>query len=480
VRDILALDATGQLQALERKRVSAFELLEASQSALNLRNAPLNAVVAADFERAQERARAIDDHRARGDHLGVLAGLPMTVKDSFDVEGLPAAVGADGQPRRRAADARAVARIRSQDAVIWGKTNVPAADRDWQTSGGLYGTTNNPFDLTRTAGGSSGGSAAAVAAQLSALELGSDACGGLRVPASFCGVFAHRPTEGLVDNRGHVPPSPGATVERDMLAVGPVARSARDLRLLLTAITEASLPAVAPPYDLKTLKVGLWAAEPSFPLDPEVAAVIQALTERLAAQGAEVRPISSPVEPGGLLSLCADLLAMAEAGDAAPGEALDERLLSGPAKVLRGAGLGPWSWAGRVVGHTASHRHWLQADEARARLRNAVRGAFEVCHVIIAPCAPVAAFTHQKPGLALLRSDGRRAPYASLGFWSALASVCGLPATVAPAGHTAGGLPVGIQIIGPRGADSRTLAVAQALEDCVCDIASPPPAVFGR
>jgi len=109
-----------------------------------------------------------------------------------------------------------------------------------------------------------------------------------------------------------------------------------------------------------------------------------------------------------------------------------------------------------------------------------VRGAFEVCHVIIAPCAPVAAFTHQKPGLALLRSDGRRAPYASLGFWSALASVCGLPATVAPAGHTAGGLPVGIQIIGPRGADSRTLAVAQALEDCVCDIASPPPAVFGR
>ncbi len=471
--DILALDATAQLQALEGKRISAFELLEACQGALNSRNVHINAVVAADFERAQARARAIDEHRARGDHLGVLAGLPVTVKDSFDVEGLPASAGMDSLRRRTASDAHAVARVRAQDAVIWGKTNVPARDRDWQTRGGLYGITSNPHDITRTCGGSSGGSAAAVAAGMSAADIGSDAAGGLRLPASFCGVYAHRPTAGLVDSRGHVPPEPGAASERDMLAPGPVARSARDLRLLLSAMSEAPLPARAAPYDLKTLKVGQWLRDPVLLVGGEVAAVVDAFAAALAGQGAQVRPVVCPVEARGLLELQAALLAMAEGQDLAPGAHAREALLRWPAAVGRAFGAGPWSRAAEVLGHTASHLAWLRADEARARLRRAVRGAFETCHVLIAPCAPTPAFAHQPTGEPLRGAGGRAAPRGALAHWSALASVCGLPATVIPAGMTPGGLPVGVQVIGPRGGDSRTLAVAQAIEEQICGFVAP-------
>ena len=126
-------------------------------------NKPVNAVVAVDFERAKERARAIDDQRAKGDHLGPLAGLPMTIKDTFDVEGMPASSGLEVFRRGRRPDAVVVAHARSPGAVIWGKTNTPVMAGDWQTYNGLYGTTNNPWDLERTCGGSSGGAAAALA-----------------------------------------------------------------------------------------------------------------------------------------------------------------------------------------------------------------------------------------------------------------------------------------------------------------------------
>jgi amidase len=167
----------------------------------------------------------------------------------------------------------------------------------------------------------------------------------------------------------------------------------------------------------------------------------------------------------GLLLVFAELLAMAEAQDLTPQGYRGQTLRRGPARVLRAVGFGPWSQAGRILGRTASHRHWLEANELRARLRRAAQAAFADCQVIVAPCAPVAAFAHQKAGEALRLPGGRRAPYAALAQWSALASVCGLPATVVPAGRTPDGLPVGVQIIGPRGADSRTLAVAQAVEE---------------
>ena len=203
-------------------------------------------MVVTDLDPARKRAQAIDRQRAAGEHMGALAGLPMTIKDTFDVEGMPASAGLKGLLGRATKDAVVVARARAAGAVIWGKTNVPVMAGDWQSYNGLYGTTNNPWDLTRTCGGSSGGAAAALATRMTALEIGSDIGGSLRVPASFCGVFSHKPTWGLVSQRGHIPPRPGTLAERDLNVVGPMARSARDLRLLLSVLEAGPLAAAGP------------------------------------------------------------------------------------------------------------------------------------------------------------------------------------------------------------------------------------------
>lgn len=472
--DILSLDATAQLLALESKRIGAYELLEACQGALNKRNPRLNAVIAADFERAQERARAVDDRRAKGENQGLLAGLPITVKDAFDVEGLPASAGVEALRRRKAFDSRCVSLIRAQGAVIWGKTNVPPSDRDWQTAGGVYGTSNNPWDPARSPGGSSGGGAAAVAAGLSVVDIGSDSAGGLRLPAGWCGVYAHRPTPGLVDSRGHVPPKPGAAAERELRAPGPIARSARDLRLLLSVMTEAPLPAAAAPANLKEMRIGLWLQDPLLVLDAEQRTVIESFADQMVALGVQVQRISTPVDTRSLLELFSALLFMGEAEDLTPSAYEGARSARPLARLARAARAGPFSWAGQVLGHTASHRDWLAADEARARMRATVRSALQDYHVILAPCAPVAPIPHQAPGKPLRCSDGRKIGYSALGCWQALVSVCGLPCTVVPVGLTLAGLPVGVQIIGPRGGDSRTLAVAHALEEALGGFVHPP------
>ena len=182
---------------------------------------------------------------------------------------------------------------------MWGKTNTPVYASDWQTYNSLYGTTSNPWDLKRTPGGSSGGSAAAVAAGITALEIGADIGGSIRIPASFCGVFAHKPTYGLVSQRGLVPP-PGVVADLDLAVVGPMARSARDLRLLLSIIGESQIPAQAPPAELKRLKVALSLDEPTFPLDADTKATLEAFaSEREARHYKRVRrEVRSLTRPG--------------------------------------------------------------------------------------------------------------------------------------------------------------------------------------
>jgi amidase len=170
--DLLKRDATEQLAALNSRRVSAMELLKAAMARHEQTHAHLNAVVAVDLDRALEHARALDDLRANGAPLGVLAGLPMTVKDTLDVVGLPASSGLKHLRQRQAVDASAIRHAKHAGAVIWGKTNTPVMAGDWQTFNALYGTTNNPWDQARTPGGSSGGAAAALAAGVTALEIG--------------------------------------------------------------------------------------------------------------------------------------------------------------------------------------------------------------------------------------------------------------------------------------------------------------------
>ena len=475
--DILDLDATGQLAALAGKRISAVELLQLSLAREAQTHARLNAVVATDPERALFRAEAIDDLRAKGASLGVLAGLPMTVKDTFDVVGLPATSGLQAFKVRTAEDAVVVGHARAAGAVIWGKTNVPVMAGDWQSFNDLYGTSNNPWDATRTTGGSSGGAACALAAGITALEIGSDIGGSLRVPAHFCGVFSHKPTWGLVSQLGHVPPQPGARAERDLNVVGPLARSARDLRLLFGVLCDAPSARLGEAADLSTLKVGLWLDEPMFPLDAEARAVLERFAVELAGQGATVETISSPVPAEQLMAAYQMLLGSIIGTDMPPAQRKQMARMRSLARIAEGLGAKLSPELAQLRAYTATHAEWIEADETRARLRDSLSTVFSRFDVILAPVAAVPAFPHDhRPfqSRKLKTSDGKEIPYVSMLNWIALATACQLPATCVPAGLTAGGLPVGAQIIGPRGGDARTLAVAQAIEERIRGFVPPP------
>ena len=295
--DFLSLDATDQLAALSAKQISARELLNLSVQRTDALNTRLNAVVVRDLRRAAAEAQAIDDQRARSESLGPLAGLPMTVKDHFDIEGFPCSFGGDASllQRKGVKDAGVIRKVRAAGAIIWGHTNLPIYGTDAQAYNKLYGTTNNPWDVKRTSGGSSGGSAVAVATGMTALEIGSDIGGSLRTPASFCGVFTHKPTYGLVSQEGSVPWHERIVADMDLAVIGPMARSTRDLRLLLSILTGTGIPAQAQPANLKGLKAALWMSEPEFALDPEVAAPLTGFAKRLAAAGAYVEPVACPV-----------------------------------------------------------------------------------------------------------------------------------------------------------------------------------------
>jgi len=229
-----------QLDQLALGQVSAADLLEEHIARSGVVNPAINAVVRTDLEGARTRAAELDRLLKAGIPAGPLHGLPITIKDTFDVEGMPATSGAPEYANRPAktADAAAVARLRAAGAVIWGKTNTPYLAGDNQTYNPVHGRTSNPWDLSRTPGGSSGGAAAALATGVTSLELGSDIGGSLRLPAHFCGVAALKPTYGRTPIIGHVPPAPGSLAVRDLNVAGPMARDVADLRLMFQVLTD--------------------------------------------------------------------------------------------------------------------------------------------------------------------------------------------------------------------------------------------------
>ena len=464
------------LAAMDAGRITALELLEASLANTHRLRTSLNAVVAERADMARAAARTLDARRGLGETsetLGRLAGVPMTIKDTLDVEGMSATSGLRAYAERGVRDAAAVALARAQGAVIWGKTNVPALAGDWQSFNALYGRSNNPWDVDRTPGGSSGGAAAALAAGITPLEIGSDIGGSLRVPAHFCGVYSHKPTFGLVPQRGHVPPAPGTCAEPDLNVIGPMARSARDLRLLLSVLAAGPIAARAPPAELAGLRIALWLEDPAFILDAEVRTVIEGFSADLETEGAHVTLVASPVPGGDLLEVYLDLLYPVIALGFPEARRRELRRLSGPARWFGGGA----PWARRARAATISHHDWLKADEARCAFGETLSAFFHAFDVLISPIAPVTAFPHDHGPMArrVLRcSDGRKIPYESMLQWIALATACHLPATAIPVGLAASGLPVGAQIMGPRGADSRTLAVAQAIEERLGGFRPPP------
>jgi amidase len=470
--------------ALAARQVSALELTQDAIARIEAHDGAVNAVCVRDFDRALAAARAADAALAVGDRKPLL-GIPMTVKESYNVAGLPTTWGfpamKDFIP---AQDALAVARVKAAGAVILGKTNVPLGLSDFQSYNDIYGTTGNPWDLGRTPGGSSGGSAAALAAGYGPLSLGSDIGGSLRAPAHFCGVYAHKPSLNLVPPRGHTPPeTPALPREGDLAVVGPMARSAADLSLLLDVIAgpdplDAGIAyrlELPPPRHtaLRDYRVLVLDSHPLLPSAASVRAVIAGLAKGLAAAGIRMA-YESPLLPD--LSDAARLylrLLRAFLGFTVPPKVYEELRAAAASPATEDTSLaaeGLRSW-------TASHRDWLIDDAKRGRLRAQWAAFFGVFDAVICPVMPTPAFPHDQSGRTddrRLAIDGIDVPYIDQLIWAGIATAAGLPATTVPMGLSPDGLPIGVQIVGPFLEDRTSLTLAALIEREFGGFKTPP------
>jgi len=459
---------------LRSRRISAAEALQQAIGRIEARDADINAVVVRDFERARAAAAAADVALARGDRRPLL-GVPMTVKESFNVAGLPTTWGvADAPATKPAHDAVTVARLKASGAVIIGKTNVSTYLGDWQSVNAVYGRTRNPWDLARTPGGSSGGAAAALAAGFVSLELGSDLFGSLRVPAYCCGVFAHRPSQSLVPGRGHAPPGTpelSVAIDTELGVCGPLARCTEDVMLALDVLAgpddaQATAYRLALPparhAHLRDFRVLVLQSHPLLPISSEVGTELQRFAKDLRGTGATVADTSPLLPDLEHLAETFNWLLMALLGAGFPDAAYASR-------KERAAKFPPEDRspeAVRVRSLVSSHRDWFRAQRARAAISHQWRQLFREWDVVICPVLPTTAFLHDDAEMdqRVIDVDGKRIPYGLQAVWAGPASLSGLPATAMPIGLGSSGLPVGVQIMGPYLEDRTTLAFAQLAE----------------
>jgi amidase len=466
---------------IRRGDVSSLEALDALVARIERVNPAINAIVCTDLPRARRLARAADRARAKGAALGPLHGVPMTVKESFDVPGLPTTVGfpehRENRPQR---PALVVERLEAAGAIVFGKTNVPVAMADWQSFNPVYGTTRNPWNTDRVPGGSSGGSAAALAAGLTPLEYGSDIGASIRNPAHYCGVFGHKPTIGLVPMRGQgLPPY---VHDKDISVVGPLARTAADLELLLK-LTAGADPAWDAGWrvdlrpstrrSLKGLRVGVLPTAPTADVDLGVQNAVVAMGRAMKSAGAKVD--WDPKLPFDLAHAHHVYLMLLRAATSATVTDAQVAWASRRRPKVRDD---DWDYEAMLArAWTLPHREWHRWNGERMAITQGWHDWFGRYDVLLCPTAATTAFPHMQQGERwerMLDVNGRPQPTTTQMFWAGLGGMAGLPATVVPAGLAADGLPVGAQLIGARGADLDLLAIAKLLEREGYRFAKPP------
>jgi amidase len=481
VSDIALQPAHALAEAIRRRDISSRELLDEYLARVERLNPPLNAVVTLDADAARRAAADADAALARGEDIGPLHGVPMTIKDTYETAGMRTTCGLaawDHVPER---DAETVRRLRGAGAVIFGKTNTPILAGDWQTFNPIFGTTNNPWDTTRTTGGSSGGAAAAVATGMTALELGSDIAGSIRVPSNWCGVCGHKPSWGVVPQRGHLPPAPGALADTDLGVMGPMARDVKDLEVALDILAgpaghdavgwRLELPAPRATA-LRGLRLAAWLDDPAYPVHTEVGDVLASAVDALRDAGAQIADVRPDVALPELVRTYTQLLYPVILA-AVPQDRFDH--LATLAASLPAEEDGPLARTTRFA--TLRHRDWLIANERREQLRAVLADYFGDVDALLMPVAvaPAIPHDHSEPFAdRVIRTNGATRPYTDLFGWIALATATYLPATVVPVGRTAAGLPVGIQIVGPYLEDRTTLAVARRIEELLGGFVPPP------
>jgi len=443
---------------LSRGEISSRELTEMMLARIGTVNPVLNAVVELQREAALQNADAADEALSRGERRPLL-GVPMTVKESFNVAGLHTTWGNPAFKDYVAeSDATVVRRLQEAGAIIVGKTNVHLMLADYaQTANELYGVTNNPWDTTRTPGGSSGGGAAALSAGLTFLEYGSDLAGSIRIPASFCGVYGLKPSVGIVPLTGFQVPGPpqGPSEMMYMSAIGPLGRYAHDLRTALN-LTAGPVAPAAKGYTwrlsrprharLDDFRVGVVIDHEQAPVSSEVSTLLSNAVDAIARAGATV------VEgwPDGV----------------------------DPAQQYESFGfhVGLFFAFQQPREDVATLSEFIEHETRRMSARGAWDRYFKDVDVFLCPANFTPAFPHDNSpieGRRITTPDGER-PYSSQPFWISHASLTGLPAVAAPIGRTPGGLPVGAQIIGPLYEDDTAITFAELLGEVIGGYEVPP------
>jgi amidase len=469
--------ATELSALIKNRKIGSEELLDLYLERIEKYNSRVNAVIAMDVPGARRRAKAADNALAKGEDWGPLHGLPITIKDSFDLAGLPATWGVpELRDHRPATNALAVQRYLDAGAIAFGKTNVAAYLIGWATSNEIYGTTSNPWDLVRSPGGSSGGAAAALAAGLTALDIGVDFGGGVRNVAHYCGIFGHKSTYGITNWVGHV--MPGIQNKPDLAVAGPLARSALDLKLALSLIAgptpddavawRLTLP---PPRSTRPadLRVAVMLEDPNFPVDSEVQDRIQAVADFFVKSGAKVSTRARPgFDSAAAFRIFGGLL-MAGLTSRQNDEGFWSRLSHLRARFMAADD-------GSKAEKIFSHAEWIELDAARNSLRRAWRAFFSEWDILLCPAAPTVAVPHDPKHAWHERKvvvKGRAISPADPTFWGAFTTVAYLPSTVAPAGQTKSGLPVGVQIVGPEYGDLTCIEVARQIEQGIQGFVAP-------
>ena len=468
--------------AIRKKKIGCLELLDIYVKRVEAHNPALNAIIASDIAGARKRAKAADKAVKAGRKLGALHGVPMTIKESFDVVGYPTTWGVPAFKDHKATRNSLVAqRMIDAGVTLFGKTNVPLLLADYQSYNDVYGTTNNPWDQTRSPGGSSGGSAAALAAGMTAIEAGSDIGSSIRNPAHYCGVFGHKPTWGVVSPKGHAVGNPAAQ-GADIAVVGPLARGAEDLEIAKDAMAgpdeidgrgwKLALPR-SKKKKLRDFKVAVLLDDRHAEVDQSVQDEVQKLADFLAKKKVKVSATARPAfDTADLHEVYMKLLNAATSGripdneyaarqQAAARFPAEDR--STPAQMLRGTVL--------------THRDWLGLNERRHRLRLAWDAFFKDYDVMLCPVTSSAAFPHDHDPDRAKRTivvNNKKVPAFDQLFWAGYSCVTFLPATAAPIGQTADGLPIGVQIVGPQYGDYSTIAFAKLLEKEYRSFVPPP------
>jgi len=454
--DIIFSSTTQLAAAIGAKKLSAVEVLEAHLAQIARRNQLLNAVIAIAADTALERAREADDALRRGDVRGPLHGVPFTLKDAHETAGLKTTAGfpplANHVP---AEDSTVAARLKDAGAILVGKTNVAMLLADHQSNNPLCGRTRNPWDPERTAGGSSGGAAAALAAGMTPFEIGTDLSSSIRVPAHFCGVYGLKPTETRVPLDGGFPnPQKAPRTIRIMLSIGPMARTVEDLSLLYGVIagpggkdTDVGPAPVEPAMrcDPAGLRIAFAPTFLGLPVAADIAAAVSRLAAKLAKMGATVEEAALPK-----LDFREDLRCAGELIGMMIGAAQPD---SGDKPATLAA--------------------YCAALARRDRSILAWEDFFAQYDALICPASATTAFRHCEPGTPI-ELDGKKADYGLIGAHGTVFNYSGHPAVVMPCGQDGQGLPIGLQLVGKRWSEARLIGIAALVEQHVGGFQRPP------